>query len=69
VPKVAFAKVQMVQKVEEILNEFKRTRLVSRDMGGRMEREVRWVGGEWECDLHMLLCLQGSGGFGKLRKH
>jgi len=43
VPKVLFARVQRVQKVEEILKEFKRTRSVSRDMGGRAEREVRWV--------------------------
>ena len=32
-----FARVQMVQKVEETLNEFKQTRLVSRDMGGCRE--------------------------------
>jgi len=48
VPKVLFARVQRVQKVEEILKEFKQTRSVSRDMGGRVEREVRWVGGEWD---------------------
>jgi len=57
VPNVVFARVQMVQKVEEILNEFKRTRLVSRDMGGHMERQVGWVGGEWDCDCtHHCVC-------------
>ena len=47
---VAFARVQRVQKVEETLNEFKRTRLVSERMGGRMKWEIRWAEGEWECD-------------------
>ena len=44
-----FARVQMVQKVEETLNKFKRTRLVSRDMGRCREWKVRWVGGERDC--------------------
>ena len=47
---VVFARVQMVQKVEETLNEFKRTRLVGRRMAGRTEWEIRRVGGEWDCD-------------------
>ena len=37
VRRVAFARVQRVQNVEEIVNEFKPTRSVSRMVGGRME--------------------------------
>ena len=46
-----FARVQMVQKVEETLNEFRRTRLVSSMVGVRTEWEVRRVGGQgdWDC--------------------
>jgi hypothetical protein len=46
VPKVAFAKVQRVQKVEETPNEFKRTRLVISMVGGRTESGGgnRWKG-------------------------
>ena len=47
-PKVVFARIRRLQKVDETLNEFKRTRLVSRAVGGRTERGVRWVGGEWD---------------------
>jgi hypothetical protein len=34
---VVFARVQRIQNVEETLNEFKRTRLVSRKVGGHRE--------------------------------
>jgi hypothetical protein len=47
---VVFGRVQRVQKVEETLNEFKRTRLVSGRMGGHTEWEIRWVESEWDCD-------------------
>ena len=47
---VVFARVQRVQKVEETLNEFKRTRLVTRRMAGRTGWEIRRVEGEWDCD-------------------
>ena len=43
---VVFARVQRVQKVEETLNEFRQTRLVSRNMGGLREWEGTWVGGQ-----------------------
>ena len=43
---VAFAAVQRVQTVEETLNEFKRTRLVSGRTGGRTKWEITWVEGE-----------------------
>ena len=43
---VVFGRVQRVQKVEETLNKFKRTRLVSGRMGGRMKWEITWVEGE-----------------------
>jgi len=46
-----FARVQMVQKVEETLNKFRRTRLVSSMVGICMKWEVRRVGGQgdWHC--------------------
>ena len=47
---VVFGRVQRVQKVEETLNEFKRTRLVRRKVGGRTEWEGRRVGGQVDCD-------------------
>ena len=43
---VVFARVQRVQKVEETLNEFRRTHLVSRNMGGLREWEGTWVASE-----------------------
>ena len=46
VRRIAFARVQRVQNAEETLNEFKRTRLVSRKVGGRTEWEERPVGGQ-----------------------
>ena len=45
-----FVRVQRVQGDEETLNELKRSCLVGRRTGGRMEWEIRWVGGEWDCD-------------------
>ena len=60
--RVAFARVQRVQKVEETLNEFKRTHLVSKRMGGHTKWEIRWAEGEWECDCaHRCVC-EGSEG-------
>ena len=47
---VVCGRVQRVQKVEETLNEFKRTRLVSRNVGRRREWEGRRVGGQVDCD-------------------
>ena len=47
---VVFGRVQRVQKVEEELNEFKRTRLVGRRMAGGTVWEIRRVGGELDCD-------------------
>ena len=47
---IVFVRVQRVQNVEETLNEFKRTRLVSRKVGGRTEWEGRQVGGQVDCD-------------------
>jgi len=48
-----FARAQKAWKVEETLNEFKRTHLVSRKMGGCMGWGGRWVGGQvdWDCAL------------------
>ena len=43
---VVFGMVQRVQKVEETLNKFKRTRLVSGRTGGRTKWEITWVEGE-----------------------
>ena len=50
------AGVQRVQKVEETLNKFKRTRLVSRNMGRLREWEGTWVGGQrdFDCALHCI---------------
>ena len=59
---VVFARVQRVQRVEETLNEFKRTRLVGRRMGGHMEWEIRWVGGEWDCDCACRCVWEGPEG-------
>ena len=59
---VVFARVQRVQRVEETLNEFKRTRLVGRRMGGCMEWEIRWVGGEWDCDCAHCCVWEGPEG-------
>ena len=47
---VVCGKVQRVQKVEETLNEFKRTCLVSRNVGRCREWEGRRVGGQVDCD-------------------
>ena len=47
---VVFARVQRVENVEETLKEFKRTRLVSRKVGGRKEWEGRPVEGQVDCD-------------------
>ena len=47
---IVFVRVQRVQNVKETLNEFKRTRLVSRKVGRRTEWEGRWVGGQVDCD-------------------
>jgi len=46
-----FVRAQKARKVEETLNEFKRTRLVSRKMGGHPGWGGRWVGGQvdWDC--------------------
>ena len=43
---VVFVRVQSVQKVEKTLNEFKRTRLVSRNVGRPREWAGTWVGGQ-----------------------
>jgi len=45
---VVFARVQRVQNIEETLNKFKRTHLVSRKVGGHMEWQGSWIGGELE---------------------
>jgi hypothetical protein len=45
---VVLARVQRVQNVEETLKEFKRTRLVSRKVGGRTKWRGSWIGGELE---------------------
>ena len=47
---IVFVRVQRVQNVEETLNEFKQTRLVSRKVGGRTEWEGRQVGVQVDCD-------------------
>ena len=60
--RVAFAMVQRVQKVEETLKEFKRTRLVGRRMGGRTKWEIRWAEGEWECDCARRCVCKGPEG-------
>jgi hypothetical protein len=59
---VVFGRVQRIQKVEQTLNEFKRTRLVSGRMGGHTEWEIRWVESEWDCDqpVHPELCMRCS---------
>ena len=56
---VVFGRVQRVQKVEETLNEFKRTRLVGRRMAGRTEWEIRRVEGECDCDCARCCVRQG----------
>ena len=43
---VVFARLQRVQNVEETLNEFKRTRLVSGNVGRPREWAGTWVGGQ-----------------------
>ena len=48
--RVEFVRVQRVQNVEEALNEFKRTRLVRRKVGGRTEWEGILVAGQVNCD-------------------
>ena len=48
--RVEFVRVQRAQNVEETLNEFKRTRLVRRKVGGRTEWEGRRVAGQVNCD-------------------
>ena len=59
---VVFGRVQRVQKVEEELNEFKRTRLVGRRMAGCMGWEIRRVGGEWDCDCARCCVCEGPEG-------
>ena len=51
---VVFANIQRAQKVEDILNEFKPTCLVSKRVGGRMEWEGRPLEGQgdWDCACH-----------------
>ena len=62
VHRVVFVRVQRVQTVEETLNEFKRTRLVSGRMGGRTKWEIRWVEGEWDCDCARRCVCKGPDG-------
>ena len=59
---VAFARVQRVQTVEETLNEFKRTRLVSRKVGGRREWKERRVGRQVDCDCAPRCVCEGPEG-------
>ena len=59
---VVFARLQRVQNVEETLNEFKRTRLVSRKVGGRTEWEISWVGGQVNCDSAVRCICEGPEG-------
>jgi len=70
VPNIVFARVQRVQKVEEILNELTCLNLFSEYEGGQthgMESQKgRGTGG---LALWAALCLQGSRGFRKLGKH
>ena len=66
---VEFVRVQRVQKVEETLNEFKRTCLVSRKEGGRTKWERKRGRRRVGLGLCTLLCLRGPREFGKLRKH
>ena len=47
---VVFARLQRVQNVEETLNKFKRTCLVSRKVGGRTEWEISCIGGHVDYD-------------------
>ena len=53
---------QMAQKVEETLNEFKRTRLVSRKMGKHAEWRGSQVGGELEGEWVQHCVNDGSDG-------
>jgi len=48
---IVFARAQKAQKVEETLNKFKRTHLVSRKMGRCMGWGGRQIGGQvdWDC--------------------
>ena len=57
-----FGRVQRVQKVEETLNEFKRTHVVGRRMAGRTEWEIRRVEGEWDCDCTSRCVWEGPEG-------
>jgi len=59
---IVFGRVQRVQKVEETLNEFKRTCLVSARMGGCTEWEIRWVESEWDCDCTRCCVWEGPEG-------
>ena len=75
--RVLFVRVHMFQNVEETLNEFRRTRLVNRKVGGCTE----WEGGRMHgmgrrigrrtsgLSLCAALHLRGSRGFRQLRKH
>ena len=48
--RVEFVRVQKVQNIEETLNEFKRTHLVRRKVGGCTEWEGMPVAGQVNCD-------------------
>ena len=59
---VVFARLQRVQNVEETLNEFKRTRLVRRKVGGRTEWEGIPVAGQVNCDCAPRCICEGPEG-------
>ena len=54
---VVFANIQRAQKVEDILNEFKPTCLVSKRVGGCTEWEGRPLGGQgdWDSVVHAIV--------------
>ena len=56
------ARVQRVQKVEETLNKFKQTRLVSKNVGRCKEWEGRRVGGQVDCDRALCCICEGPEG-------
>ena len=57
-----FARVQRVQKVEETLNKFKQTCLVSRNMGRPREWEGTWVEGQRDFDCALRCIGEGPEG-------
>ena len=59
---VVYVRFQRVQKVEETLNKFRRTRLVRRKVGRHTEWERRQVGEQADCDCAPRCICEGPEG-------